>query len=144
VILILSFRPEQERQRSSLCHSDRSRNAGAIFTLSFRPEQERRRDLHFVIPTGAGAPATAEWRNPLLACATTACHFELHELRAVTFSLSLRDPHSVIPTGAGAPAIFTLSFRPEQERQRRRSGGTCCPPAPPPLCHPEPRKPHRR
>ncbi len=28
-----------------------------IFTLSFRPEPERQRDLHFVIPTGAGAPA---------------------------------------------------------------------------------------
>ncbi|MFZ0299385.1 MAG: hypothetical protein WAM13_13630 [Candidatus Sulfotelmatobacter sp.] len=34
------------------------------------------RDLHFVIPAAAGAPATAEWRNLLLACTTTACHPE--------------------------------------------------------------------
>ncbi|MGA8237140.1 MAG: hypothetical protein WB918_11530 [Candidatus Sulfotelmatobacter sp.] len=47
-----------------------------IFTLSFRPKQERQRDLHFVIPTEAGAPATAEWRNLLPACATTARHPE--------------------------------------------------------------------
>ena len=43
-----------------------------IFTLSFR-------DLHFVIPTGAGAPATAEWRNLLFVCATTARHPEPRE-----------------------------------------------------------------
>ncbi len=87
----LSFRPKPERQRR--------RSGGTCCFLSVLgaplPSSAKNQT---VIPTEAGAQATAQWRNLLF-----------------------------LPLpGAPLPLKTKLSFRPKPERKRRRSGGTCC------------------
>jgi hypothetical protein len=69
-----------------------------------------------VIPTGAGAPATAQRRNLLFLALETGRVERALLPAAFDFDLDL----------LAWAHHKNLSFRPKPEHQRRRSGGTCC------------------